>query len=119
MSDSGVFQDVRSGSAGPSGDYRSGPDGFCDSGPLADSTGGYIPDRKTRFIQDLQKAVIVAADQNEARDYRWGQLQAQKEVMIRYIHLKLAEEDWHGVQDAASDLRDIASELKGLAFGRS
>ena len=28
--------------------------------------------------------------------------------------LKAFEEDWHGVMDAAADLRDIDSELKGL-----
>lgn len=39
--------------------------------------------------------------------------QERKEQMIAYLKLKLEEQDWHGVQDAASDLRDIESEEKG------
>lgn len=39
----------------------------------------------------------------------------RKAQMIQYLRLKLDEEDWHGVQDAASDLRDIDSELLGYA----
>lgn len=31
--------------------------------------------------------------------------------------LKFEDEDWHGVADAAMDLRDIDSELIGLRFG--
>lgn len=30
--------------------------------------------------------------------------------------LKLEDGDYHGVQDCASDLRDIVSELQGLSF---
>lgn len=39
--------------------------------------------------------------------------QERKEQMIAYLKLKLEEQDWHGVQDAASDIRDIESEMKG------
>lgn len=38
----------------------------------------------------------------------------EKQVMIEYLHTKLANEDWHGVQDAGSDLREIEVELKTL-----
>jgi len=34
--------------------------------------------------------------------------------MEDYLQMKVDNKDWHGVQDAASDLRDIESELKGL-----
>lgn len=34
--------------------------------------------------------------------------------MLEYLFLKIKEEDWHGCQDAASDLRDIEVELKTL-----
>lgn len=38
--------------------------------------------------------------------------------MVEYLKLKMEEEDWHGVQDAGSDLRDIESEIKGIEFMR-
>jgi hypothetical protein len=40
----------------------------------------------------------------------------QREIMIKYLEVKLSNEDWHGVQDAGSDLRDIDSEIKALSF---
>lgn len=41
------------------------------------------------------------------------QLKKRKQRMIEYLLLKVEEEDWHAVQDAGSDLRDIESEEKG------
>jgi hypothetical protein len=41
-------------------------------------------------------------------------LQGRRGVLVDYLGMKLMEEDWHGIQDAASDLRDIDSELLGL-----
>lgn len=35
-------------------------------------------------------------------------------LMKNYLQLKVDEEDWHGVQDAASDLRDIDVEITTL-----
>lgn len=49
-------------------------------------------------------------------DERYAQLRAARVVMVAYLRTKLDAEDWHGVQDAASDLRDIDAELAGLAF---
>lgn len=40
----------------------------------------------------------------------------RRKTVIEDLYLKQQEEDWHGVQDAASDLRDIDSEIKGLKF---
>lgn len=37
-----------------------------------------------------------------------------KETLIRYCAEKMTDEDWHGVEDAASDLRDVEAELRGL-----
>lgn len=41
-------------------------------------------------------------------------LQKKKQTMINYLLLKLEEEDWHGVEDAASDIRDIEASLNTL-----
>jgi hypothetical protein len=38
----------------------------------------------------------------------------QKEGMIDYLRLKLEQEDWHGVADAAMDIREIEAKLQVL-----
>lgn len=45
------------------------------------------------------------------------ELEKNKSLMISYLKLKLTEQDYHGVQDAASDIRDIDSMIDGLRFG--
>ena len=35
----------------------------------------------------------------------------QKRVMLEYLQLMVAREDWHGVADAAMDLREMAAEV--------
>lgn len=51
-----------------------------------------------------------------ARQWRIAELEKARQVMIGYGQLKFSQEDWHGVQDAASDLRDIDNELDGLRY---
>lgn len=41
-------------------------------------------------------------------------LQAERTTLIEYMRHKLDEEDWHGVADAANDLREIDRELAVL-----
>jgi hypothetical protein len=43
----------------------------------------------------------------------------RKKRMLDYLKLKLEEGDFHGVQDAASDIRDIEGEIKGYLAARS
>lgn len=38
----------------------------------------------------------------------------RKSKMIEYLLLKVDEQDWHGVADAAMDLRDLESYLLAL-----
>lgn len=45
---------------------------------------------------------------------RIAQLQKQRTIMIEYLKLRLELSDWHGVQDAASDIREIEASLKVL-----
>jgi hypothetical protein len=42
------------------------------------------------------------------------QLESRKSVLIKYIEVKLAEEDWHGVSDACNDIREIEAKLEVL-----
>ena len=45
---------------------------------------------------------------------RLEQLVENKRVMLAYMQNRIAEEDWHGVEDAGSDVRDIEAEMKGI-----
>lgn len=39
-------------------------------------------------------------------------LEKRKSGMIEYMQLKIEEQDWHGVADAANDIRELEAELK-------
>ncbi len=39
-------------------------------------------------------------------------LERRKQVLILYLLSKVEDEDWHGVADAAMDLREIDIEIK-------
>jgi hypothetical protein len=38
--------------------------------------------------------------------------QEQREMLITYLKLKTFQEDWHGVSDAANDLRELEAKQK-------
>lgn len=42
------------------------------------------------------------------------QLQHRIRVMERYMRVRLAMRDWHGVMDAAADLRELEAQLNLL-----
>lgn len=42
----------------------------------------------------------------------------RREIMVKYLNLKIYEKDWHGVADAAMDLRDLESEALHTSAGR-
>jgi len=39
-------------------------------------------------------------------------LRKQKESLISYMFSKIESEDWHAVQDAASDIREIEARIE-------
>lgn len=41
-------------------------------------------------------------------------LEAKIHLLTQYLRLKLEEEDWHGVEDAASDIRDVVAQINVL-----
>lgn len=41
-------------------------------------------------------------------------LEAHRLTMVQYLYDKAGLEDWHGVMDAAADLREIDAELRVL-----
>ncbi len=44
-----------------------------------------------------------------------AELLQQKQHLIAYLWSKIKAEDWHAVQDAASDIREIEAKLEVLA----
>lgn len=56
-----------------------------------------------------QEKVLVSA-----KSARIAFLEKKREATKADLLLKFEDGDYHGVQDCASDLRDIDSELKGL-----
>ena len=46
------------------------------------------------------------------RDYQNKDVQMQ--VLIDYLQVMIARKDWHGVSDAANDLREMEAEMRSL-----
>jgi hypothetical protein len=49
-------------------------------------------------------------------EQRIARLGEERKLMYGYLSSKMVNRDWHGCQDAASDIRDIDSELLGLKW---
>jgi len=47
-------------------------------------------------------------------DFTQDQLEQQIGVLVDYIRLKIEQADWHGVSDAANDIRVIEAQIKVL-----
>ena len=46
------------------------------------------------------------------KDYQNKDVQMQ--VLIDYLQVMIARKDWHGVSDAANDLREMEAEMRSL-----
>ena len=44
--------------------------------------------------------------------------EVQIQVLIEYMHVMMARRDWHGVSDAANDIRELEAEQEGPSFLR-
>ncbi len=53
-----------------------------------------------------------AVDPRRCRELRLKFLEASRATLIAYLKDKLADEDWHGVMDAAADLRELDVETR-------
>lgn len=67
-------------------------------------------------VGERYEQVVPADDDASQRALRIRELELNRPRLIDYCQLKLDAEDWHGVQDAGSDLRDLDSELDGLRY---
>ncbi len=41
-------------------------------------------------------------------------LKTRKGILVAYLKMKLDAEDWHAVQDAASDIRELDAQIEML-----
>lgn len=44
--------------------------------------------------------------------------QERYNILVSYLKLKVEQEDWHGVSDAANDLREMMAEEQGKSVQR-
>jgi hypothetical protein len=42
----------------------------------------------------------------------YNDIEVQKRVMLEYMQVMIARRDWHGVADAAMDLREMEAEVR-------
>jgi hypothetical protein len=42
----------------------------------------------------------------------YSDYETQRSILIQYMHVMIARNDWHGVSDAANDLRELEAEEK-------
>lgn len=59
---------------------------------------------------------IIYDETPSSRAVRIRELEGARPTLIAYLKMKLDAGDWHGCQDAASDLRDLDNELDGLRY---
>ncbi len=41
-------------------------------------------------------------------------LQTHKQTLIEYLLMKVKQQDWHGVSDAANDIRELDAQIKTI-----
>lgn len=56
-------------------------------------------------MSDIKKELILEMER----------LAKQRQGMVDYLQLKLSQEDWHGVADAAMDIREIVSKAIAIS----
>lgn len=48
---------------------------------------------------------------------KFNELIERRELMVNYLKMKVEEQDWHAVADAAMDLREIDTEIRIIKSG--
>lgn len=66
------------------------------------------------YLNGLAAGKAAAAERGDPKAERIAFLERKREATKADLLMKFEDGDYHGVQDCASDLRDIESELKGL-----
>ena len=91
-------------------DYEShGAIPYRRDGELREAMAGEQPARSNVRSTPAQEAQMHRGEIHAA-------LREQRTQMIAYLRSKTVAEDWHAVQDAASDIREIDAKLATLAL---
>jgi hypothetical protein len=48
----------------------------------------------------------------------YGDYEEQRRILIEYLHVMIARNDWHGVADVAMDLRELEAENEPSTVSR-
>ncbi len=67
-----------------------------------------------QFMQTTSEYETRVQSRQQQLNTRLLDLEGQRKIFIAYLHIKIREEDWHGVADIAMDLRELDAETKGL-----
>lgn len=62
-------------------------------------------------LERMARALVAIGTHIEAK---LTQIYAEQTTLLAYMRAKKLAEDWHGVQDAASDIRDIVAAREAL-----
>jgi len=65
-------------------------------------------------MMDMHPSDFRAPAATADRAARRNRLFERRAVLREYLAEVTKEEDWHGVMDAAADLREVDAELRGL-----
>ncbi len=71
----------------------------------------------SKLIADEESSTlrhVLLAQEMQTRAARVAYLRASRIRLIAYMQDKATDEDWHGVSDAANDLRELDCELRTL-----
>jgi len=67
------------------------------------------------MVDDFGFGITVSNNIVETMSFKAGGqinvLQKRRDSLVAYLGMKIEAEDWHGVADAAMDLREIDAEL--------
>ena len=66
------------------------------------------------LMQMALDALIDAGSQAKGEEHMkdYSDKETQRNILIDYLHVMISRNDWHGVSDAANDLRVLEAEMK-------
>lgn len=75
-----------------------------------------VPSTTAACLPSVLTIDRVVGRTREEVQARINKLLARRDNLLNYLGMKVDEQEWHGVEDAGSDLRDVDAELIGLRW---
>ncbi len=63
---------------------------------------------------EVNRLYAIEADRSKKANDQLVTLACQKDKLVEYMKMKIDKEDWHGVADAAMDVRELEASMKIL-----